>query len=984
MANDFLRTIGSLLAAALTNNTNRAGNAPRVVSLDGVSALAPQVRTGPPGALDSDFGRSGVVVTGLTGGKGNALAIHNDGSLVVAGVSSNDRGHPAITLARFDRDGKPLRSFGKTGCIRLDPEYPPVARSDCAAAAVAFQANGCILVAGFAQQPPSAFSFQDFVLARLTPDGILDPSFGSGGWMQLRLGMSSAANALSVERDGRILAAGYVRNPQSGRYQMLLMRVMPNGAPDPSFGNNGYAVLPGTAEVEEIIAIARPSQGNVIVGIAKQEIGFDKKFIAFRISSDGQLDPQFGNAGRRILDVGPGDNVIGGLAVQPDGKYVVAGYLNRREYFVLRLLPDGSLDPEFGDGRSITGRFGADAGGASDTSFGTAVAVSPEGTIYLGGSVAGGNGSDRACALMRFLPSGARDDSFGVNGTVLVDLGTGENWIRALALDGDAIMAAGDGANGLALLRFDTRARTDSNEPSPAAPPGRRAKGWLDATFGSGGAFFGDFNPAPASASAIVAQPDGGAVVVGSVGDPQDSAGRNVGLLRVGEHGAVDPGFGDRGYKVLDLEETDNIARAVTMQPDGKLIIAGEVLDRRRGAYEFALVRLDPNGRLDVSFKGGVVIYGPFPGMDCRAYAVTTQFDGKIVVAGNAYEPANNPEPGAPEVPPVFLDSEFFALARYEENGVLDKGFGVGGTVRTVMAPGPGSRVQARALQVLEDGRIVAAGFARTTVNDNFRFVAVARYLSDGLLDETFGHKGSVWQPMESNDEGAYALAVQPHDGKLVLAGESAVNADSAQHFMLVRLEPDGEPDTSFNGTGIVVNKEFTGVARSVAILPDGRIVAAGTAMVTGQTTNGEPVVREQVALVCYLPDGSIDESFGADGVLFVDLGGDSDGANGIALSGDQLLVAATRVRLRLCAYTPTRRNFGVSNGGRRWTRGGRASKARGRRAGLGGSQPVDARAERTPAVDQCALERGLAAESHRGAGCRAGLRRPADRCAQA
>lgn len=871
-------------------------NTPRLVSIDPVFAESqPRTLLPPgdatyssrPGMLDAGFGHGGGVVACLTGGEGRALAIHDDGSIAVVGVSSNDFGHPSMTIARYDRTGKPLRSFGKTGCIRLDLAYPSGARTDSTAAAVVVQPDGCVVIAGAAQQPPSAPGFHnDIVLTRLTPDGRLDPSFGAGGWLQLRLGLASAANSLILESDGRILAAGYVRNLKGGNFQVLLLRLMPTGAPDPSFGGNGFVILPGTSEVEQIVAIARHQQSGKTIGVANEENGYDKKFIFFRVDFEGRLDSTFGNAGRRQFD--SGGNVLGGLAIQPDGKPVAAGYLADRQYFLVRLLGDGSPDPAFGERGIVHGRF--DGSTSVAPSFGTAVAVSADGSIILGGSLTGK--TNTAFALSRFLPTGEPDVGFGDGGTALIEPAVGSNWVRALALDGDAIVAAGQSSGSIALLRFTARADDPpaaQRDSEPASAPRRREGGWLDTTFGNGGAVFGDFKPDPAEASALVVQPDGSVVIVGSVGNPDDPTGRNLGLLRIDERGAVDSSFGDRGYKVLDVEGNDNVARAVALQRDGKLIVAGEILDRQQGAYQFALVRLDANGRLDASFGGGVVVPRFQYRTDSRAYAVTIQSDGRIVAAGHSTYACDATDQSNGKVRPELLDNEWFAIARYNDDGTLDKSFGIGGTQETLMALGSGARARARALQVLGDGSIVTCGYSRSNTSGRAREVALESHTADGQHDMTFGFKGVAYLTLEGGDEVASALAVQP-DRKLVLAGESAPDENSAQHFMLARLKPDGELDPTFNHTGFVINKQFAGVARSVIILPDGRIIAAGSAIVT----NNGAATREQVALVSYLSDGSVDENFGASGVLFIDLGGDNDGAEAIAMTGEKILVAAT------------------------------------------------------------------------------------------
>ena len=433
-----------------------------------------------------------------------------------------------------------------------------------------------------------------------------------------------------------------------------------------------------------------------------------------------------------------------------------------------------------------------------------------------------------------------------------------------------------------------------TNQRSATLPEPRREQAAIriDSTFGSSGAVFGDFMNVYTSAvaRALVAEPDGYVVVAGSLGDEDAPEGRNIGLIRFDKNGLRDLGFGTDGYKVLDLEGVDNLARALVLQPDGKMIVAGEMFSRAHGTYDFALVRLDAGGQLDSGFGEGVVATDFLNGENDRAYAVAVQADGKIVAAGHSEFFVTDAEAEESHSQPGIR--ECFALTRYNADGSVDSAFGRGGRVMTVMASGPGARSRARALQIQADGRLLTAGFA-AYADTGQSYVALARYNPDGNVDETFGREGRIFFSSGGADEGAHALAVQD-DGKIVIAGATARDAESEQHFLVARLDPDGKLDQTFNGTGIVVNREFVGLGRGVVVLPDGRIIAAGSAGVTVVAENDERVTREQVALVCYMPDGALDETFGTGGVLLIDLGGTEDSAAGIVLSGDRIFVAGT------------------------------------------------------------------------------------------
>ena len=472
-------------------------------------------------------------------------------------------------------------------------------------------------------------------------------------------------------------------------------------------------------------------------------------------------------------------------------------------------------------------------------------------------------------------------------------------WVNAAAKQAASIPVGATPTGGQQVSATDqaddARFETERATSRPAEQGDSRAAIRIDSTFGGSGAAFGDFMGESAVARAVVAQPDGHVIVVGTVGDEQDPDGRSIGLIRFDENGRRDPHFGNDGYKILDLEGVDNVARALALQPDGKIIVAGEIFDPNHGSYDFALVRLDASGQLDMGFGGGVVATDLFSHKDDRAYAVAVQADGKVVAGGyTSYLWREKSKAAANPAPPDdgSDDREGFALVRYNADGSLDPTFAIGGRGTTVTALQAGGRARIRALHVQADGRILTAGFA-TPANPDVSQVALTRHTVDGNLDRTFGPYGLVFFSSAGADEGAHALAVQP-DGRIVIAGGTARDATSDQHFLLARLNPDGTLDQTFGGTGTVVNRDFVGLARGVVILPDQRVVAAGSAAVTAVAENGERVTREQVALVCYMRDGSVDETFGTGGVLFIDLGGNEDSAAGIVLSGDKIFVAGT------------------------------------------------------------------------------------------
>ena len=331
------------------------------------------------------------------------------------------------------------------------------------------------------------------------------------------------------------------------------------------------------------------------------------------------------------------------------------------------------------------------------------------------------------------------------------------------------------------------------------------------------------------------------------------------------QSGTLDASFG-AGGKVT----TDFGTAAIVTAPDGKLVVAGAVAVSDNS--NFAVARYNGDGTLDSSFGTGGKVATDFGGRFQSATSVALQADGKLVVAGGA-------------VNGFFND---FVLARYENDGTLDASFGSGGKVITSF----GVSAQAFAVAVQADGKVVVAGQANLDGGYNFELV---RYNGDGSLDGSFGNGGRVTTGFGTIEQGfswaqGYALAVQP-DGKLVVAGQAYINAgfDAA----LARYESNGTLDTSFGNGGKVITDLGGGNdwMNSVAVLPDGKIVAAGQANI---------VRGFGFAVVRYESNGRLDTSFGNGGTtttdfFLLDQGFSVAQASALAVLPDERIVVGGR-----------------------------------------------------------------------------------------
>src|SRR5207249_4338042 len=210
--------------------------------------------------------------------------------------------------------------------------------------------------------------------------------------------------------------------------------------------------------------------------------------------------------------------------------------------------------------------------------------------------------------------------------------------------------------------------------------------------------------------------------------------------------GDLDPAFGTGGQVVTPIFNGYDVASALVLQPDGKLVAAGYAYSASNTAV--ALVRYNANGSLDTSFGTGGKVTTAIGSVDDEVFALVRQPDGKLVAAG--YTSGAN--------------STAFALVRYNADGSLDTGFGTGGKVTTAIGS---IDDEVFALVLQPDGKLVAAGYTSGASNTAF---ALVRYNASGSPDASFGTGGKVTTQIVTMENEAFALVLQP-DGKLVAAG---------------------------------------------------------------------------------------------------------------------------------------------------------------------------------------------------------------------
>jgi uncharacterized delta-60 repeat protein len=376
----------------------------------------------------------------------------------------------------------------------------------------------------------------------------------------------------------------------------------------------------------------------------------------------------------------------------------------------------------------------------------------------------------------------------------------------------------------------------------------------------------GAINYLPRGAGGVAVQADGRIVVAGAIEDGQSNT--YFGAVRYLPDGGLDPSFGAGGLAAVDLGSFET-PRAVAIQADGKIVVAGETACST--ALCFAAMRLNPDGTLDAGFGAGGVMRKGFYLQASWADDVAIQRDGRIVLAGSRLRGGDA------------QDNELTCVVRLLPDGRLDPSFDGDGAARLDMGYGnDGARAVA-----IQRGRIVVAGRGRDHAA-GARF-GVARFLANGRLDRSFARRGYRTVSFGRRRlAAADALAAMP-DGRLLLGGSATVEG-RAPEMAVVRLTANGALDRTFGDGGRLRTTPgpFGGTARAIAALADGRVLVAGRAF-TDATRD-----PSDWALVRYTSGGLPDRSFGAAGIVRTDFGTGSDEATALATVPGRIVVAGS------------------------------------------------------------------------------------------
>ncbi len=432
-----------------------------------------------------------------------------------------------------------------------------------------------------------------------TPAGVVSTSLGDGDDM---------AEDLAVGADGTVVVVGNRHNGQSN--DIVLVRYTTDGAFDAAFGvgeedgtPNGVVNISLGDGNDFGTAVAAQADGKLLVA-GYHEDGASTNMVVLRVNADGSLDPTFGTAddgtenGIVNISLGDGNDIARDIAVQADGKIVIAGDSvsadGSANIIVARLNADGSVDESFGQSEdgSPNGFVASSLGNGDDTA--NALVLQADGKIVVAGNRVAEDGSSNM-VVARYDATGVPDATFGTSGDdgtpegfVNLSLGDGNDVARDLALQddgkiaiaGDSVMA--DGSSNVVLARLNADGTPDD---SFGVAEDGTPNGFVATSLGEGNDF----------ATGLAVQTDGKLVVAGY---HQEGESTNIAIARYETDGALDQTFGtaddgtENGIVNLSLGDGDDMANAVAIQGDKLIVVAGTTT-AADGSKNIAVLRLN-------------------------------------------------------------------------------------------------------------------------------------------------------------------------------------------------------------------------------------------------------------------------------------------------------------------------------------------------------------------------------------------------------
>lgn len=709
------------------------------------------------GSLDTTFDGDGKLTTGsLTGIYSIGI---QSGKIVAAGGTYGVN----AALVRFNSNGSLDTSFDGDGVAILDTDNGTTAYS------LAFLSTSTedqrIIVTG---TDSNATSLEVMLWSRDAVNGAPDTTIGTNGKLTVNTNVvtgigKSIKLRTSAGIPDRILIAGDFLDGSSGVVSLFM-----NGAVDTNFGSGGVARANfGTCEA----MLVQPSDNRIVVaGFSPTSSNGD--FATVRFNSNGTLDATFSGDGKRAEDLGNKSPFSGASStlVQTDGKIVVAG-----DFAVTRFNPDGTFDSTFdNDGKTQISSLNSITGAAIQT----------DGKIVVSAFVKpNGLNSSNNFLVYRFNPDGSPDATFDGDGAAAIPIGNAPAFTNAVGIQSDGgIIVAGFATAG-------SGASTNRDFAAARILP----TGALDTAFGVSGKTTTPIGAGNDAVNALKIQPDDKIVVAGS---SHNGSNDDFAVVRYNPDGSLDNSFSFDGKQTTQIGAGNDVGNAIAIQA-GKIVVSGSAVVG--GNNDFAVARYNDNGSLDTTFDtDGKATTAVGAGEDV-GNALAIQTDGKILVAGSAFNGTNND----------------FAVVRYNADGSLDNSYGNSGKVLVDVSNGGSDNANGIALDSI--GRAVVVG-------DSAGLFGVARILVDALT--AFNIEGLVsYGTTPAGQPTKYVAGVN-----LNATGASSVLAvtDGTGNYQLSGL---------INGGNYTVTPSKTGDVNSISSF-DASLVARRAANLISLTPN--------------------------------------------------------------------------------------------------------------------------------------------------
>ena len=757
------------------------------------------------GTLDGGFGniltattRSGFTTIDLDGrGEGaNGVAIDGDNKIVVAGFATNQNGtstdtsddHKDFALIRLTTAGDRDSTFGSNGLVTTDigsraGGTGETANTNDRANAITLQSNGKLVVAGYIHDGTQ----EDFAVARYNTDGQLDGEFGRTTTGSNRSGKELAnanneekAYAVAVDSSGKIILAGYTEtNNPSVNDEFMVTRLNANGA---SHDNTFGSVLAGSIRSGQKLsdfalgddrahAMALLSSGGILLA-GYSTSGSTKEFALARYTDVGEPDTDYGIGGRVTTSFSAPHAFGNAVAVQPDDKIVVAGYVendngttattdDHDDFAVTRYNPDGSLDTSFG----TRGRVTTDIGTGSKDRVLAVVIDYNEKIVVAGYTSSDGSDDNRDFAVVRYTDAGELDTTLSGDGKLTTNFNSKSDRAFAVTIDEfDNIVVVGEATDSSDVGHFALARYTNAGAPDNTLD----TDGKLTTAIGSG------FS----SANAVAIDSSDNIVTAGYAVSGTDLV---FALARYTSAGALDTAFSTDGKVTTAIGSGSSLANAVAIDSSGNIVAAGYAGSGSNN--DFALARYTSAGALDTSFGTGGKVTTAIGSGDDQANAMAVDSKGRIVLAGHA----------------ATGSGKEFALARYRGDGSLDTGFGSAGTGKVTTDCFVGASAQGNAIALDYSGRIMLAG---TSNNGRFEEFALARYAGGSKSSDARLSALAVSTSTDNSDFSGTAT-LSPAFTSGTTAYETERLAKEVSHLKVTPTVSEGSARVTVNGTAV-------------------------------------------------------------------------------------------------------------------------------------------------------------------------------------